>query len=180
MIPTDHRHQLDVYDFVLPFSGHLDPTNQWVQLAQRIPWAEFAAQYAQCFSATHGRPALAPRLAIGAVIIQQMKGLTDAATGQEIREKPYLQYFLGYPDSCYRPCCDSSLLVTIRRRLGPDLIAQCTRQWLAAQKAPAAVPRPNPRPPRRPPRTPRPRPPRRPRRTSGIPPTWTCSISAGK
>nr|NIY17040.1 IS5 family transposase [Nitrospinaceae bacterium] len=65
-------------------------------------------------------------------------GLTDEETVQEIRENPYLQYFLGYPDYCYRQCCDPSLLVTIRRRLGPDLIAQFNRQFLAAQDPPPA------------------------------------------
>jgi len=138
MVPTDNPHQIDVYDFVLPFSGRLDPSNQWVQLAQRMPWEELGTQYAQCFSATQGRPALAPRIAIGAVLIQQMKGVTDTETVQEIRENPYLQYFLGYPDYCYRQCCDPSLLVTIRRRLGPDLIAQFNRQFLAAQDPPPA------------------------------------------
>lgn len=136
MVPADNPQQIDVYDFVLPFSGHLDPTNPWVQLAQRIPWDEFAVQYAQCFSATQGRPALTPRLAIGAVLIQQMKGLTDEETVQDIRENPYLQYFLGYPDYCYRQCFDPSLLVTIRKRLGPDLVAQFNRQFLAAQEPP--------------------------------------------
>ena len=137
MISPDNPQQIDVYDFVLPFSGHLDPHNQWVQLAHRMPWTALSAEYAQCFSADHGRPALAARIAIGAVIIQQMKGLTDEETVQEIRENPYVQYFLGYPDYCYRQCFDPSLLVTIRRRIGPDLIAQFTRQFLAAQDAPS-------------------------------------------
>ena len=42
-----------------------------------------------------GRPAIKPRVVIGAMIIKHKKSLSDEATIEEIRENPYLQYFIG-------------------------------------------------------------------------------------
>ncbi|EHL04606.1 hypothetical protein HMPREF0322_04693 [Desulfitobacterium hafniense DP7] len=41
--------QLTIDDFVLPFSGKLNPNNRWVQLANIIPWDEFEEEYAFMF-----------------------------------------------------------------------------------------------------------------------------------
>jgi len=30
--------QLEFPNFYLPFSGHLDPENRWIQLARLVPW----------------------------------------------------------------------------------------------------------------------------------------------
>ena len=45
----------------------------------------------------------------------------------QIQENPYLQYFLGYEEYCYRQVFDPSLLVTIRKRLDRAAIAELTR-----------------------------------------------------
>ena len=37
-------------EFKLPFEGKLSPDNQWVILAEVIPWLEFEAEYATLFS----------------------------------------------------------------------------------------------------------------------------------
>ncbi len=38
MYRSTNRQQLEFPDFYLPFSGHLDPENRWVALAQLVPW----------------------------------------------------------------------------------------------------------------------------------------------
>ena len=43
-----------------------------------------------------GAPAKPVRVALGALIIKEKMRLTDEETVEQIRENPYLQYFLGY------------------------------------------------------------------------------------
>jgi len=43
-----------------------------------------------------GAPAKAARVAFAALIIQEKLGLTDEEMVEQIRENPYLQYFIGY------------------------------------------------------------------------------------
>ncbi|MBU1678310.1 MAG: IS5 family transposase [Bacteroidetes bacterium] len=65
-----------------------------------------------------GRPGISARVAIGAMIIKHLKCLSDEATIEEIKENPYLQYFLGYEDYGIKRAFDPSLFVTIRNRMG--------------------------------------------------------------
>ena len=54
-------------------------------------------------------------------------GYTDREVIAQIQENPYLQYFLGYEEYSYRRVFDPSLLVTIRKRLDREAIAELTR-----------------------------------------------------
>jgi len=65
-------------DFKLRFEGKLAATNRWVQLAELIPWSEFESEYAQNFVAEVGPPAKSFRLALGALIIKEKLGISDA------------------------------------------------------------------------------------------------------
>gem|GEM_PF-4303033 len=40
--------QLEFPDFYLPFSGHLDPENRWIQLARLVPWQLAEEVLASC------------------------------------------------------------------------------------------------------------------------------------
>jgi IS5 family transposase len=82
-------------DFELPFGGNLSPDNRWVKMAQIIPWSEFESEYAANFPADKGAPAKSFRMALGALIIQEKLGISDRETVEQIRENPYLQYFIG-------------------------------------------------------------------------------------
>ena len=42
-----------------------------------------------------GRSALPGRVAFGSLIIKERLGTTDEETAEQIRENPYLQFFLG-------------------------------------------------------------------------------------
>ena len=50
MYRTKDRRQLELENFHLPFGGHLNPRNRWIQLTKLIPWKEFEATYACHFS----------------------------------------------------------------------------------------------------------------------------------
>jgi hypothetical protein len=45
MYRSKDARQYELENFYLPFGGHLDPKNRWVQLSQLIPWEEFEQQY---------------------------------------------------------------------------------------------------------------------------------------
>lgn len=81
--------------FELPFDGQLSEENRWVILANLIPWLEFEEEYAQNFSEEIGAPAKPFRMALGALIIQEKLGISDRETVEQIKENPYLQYFIG-------------------------------------------------------------------------------------
>jgi transposase, IS5 family len=115
-----YRHnqkQMEFEDFVLPFSGKLRSDNRWVKLAKFIPWEEFESAYSKSLSnSSLGPPAKSVRIALGALIIKERLGSTDEETVEQIRENPYLQYFLGYKEYKDEQPFDPSLFVYFRKR----------------------------------------------------------------
>jgi hypothetical protein len=81
--------------FELPFEGKLSLDNRWVIMANLIPWDEFEEEYAKNFAGDTGAPALPFRMALGSLIIKEKLGISDRETVQQIKENPYLQYFIG-------------------------------------------------------------------------------------
>lgn len=118
-------------EFLLPFGGTLDPTNRWVRLAQVVPWAVAETAYVASFKGPRGQRALPARMALGTLIIQTRCGWTDRETVEQIRENPYLQYFLGFREFVHGVPFDASMLVHFRRRLGMELIGQVNEALIA-------------------------------------------------
>lgn len=114
--------QLSFENFYLPFGGKLSADNRWVKLAEMIPWNEFESSYAEQFSDDVGAPAKSFRLALGALIIKERLGTSDRETIEQIRENPYLQYFLGMSAYSDEPPFEASMLVHFRKRIGIDLV----------------------------------------------------------
>jgi len=44
MVNFDDPNQIEIKDFVLPFSGKLDPNNKWIRLSMTIPWEELSGK----------------------------------------------------------------------------------------------------------------------------------------
>jgi hypothetical protein len=109
-------------EFELPFGGRLSADNRWVKIAQLIPWSEFESEYAQNFPTEKGAPAKSFRMALGALIIKEKLGISDRETVEQIRENPYLQYFIGQSSYSNELPFDPSLLVHFRQRISPNLI----------------------------------------------------------
>jgi len=120
MINRENPRQLSIEEFKLPFAGELDKNNRWVKLAEAMPWEELSGVYNQALSKETGRPALSARIVIGALVVKHMLRLSDEETIEQIRENPYLQYFLGYPCYRYDHGFEPSLFVSIRKRLGEE------------------------------------------------------------
>ena len=106
------------------FGIPLDENNRWIKLSKVIPWDEFAKAYNQNMSSGRGRPAKAARLVIGAVIIKHKLCLGDEETIDQIRENPYLQYFIGLSTFQTKAPFAPSLFVDIRRRMGSEVFEQ--------------------------------------------------------
>lgn len=117
--------QLAFSGFQTPFHNQLDLSNRWVVLSAQIPWDDLVHLFNKRNppKAT-GRPALNPRVLLGAVIIKHILALDDRETVAQITENMYLQYFLGYSSYNKESPFDASLFVDIRRRLGQELIAE--------------------------------------------------------
>lgn len=116
------RQQMILEDFILPFEGELDPSNRWIQLAAIIPWGKIERKYAALFKGNVGNVAKPARLALGALIIKEKCGFTDRETVQQIRENPYLQYFLGLKEFSTDVPFDASLMVHFRKRFSAEII----------------------------------------------------------
>jgi transposase, IS5 family len=116
--------QLSFEDFYLPFGGKLSRENRWVKLAQLIPWQAFEAEYAALMSEGMGAPAKSFRMALGALIIKERLGTSDAETVEQIRENPYLQYFLGLSEYSDIAPFEASMLVHFRKRLSLELVGR--------------------------------------------------------
>jgi len=116
--------QLSFENFYLPFGGKLSGENRWVKLTELIPWNEFESEYAQQFSATEGAPAKTFRVALGALIIKERLGTSDEETVEQIRENPYLQYFLGFYEYRDNPPFEASMFVHFRKRFSIELVGR--------------------------------------------------------
>jgi hypothetical protein len=109
-------------NFELPFGGKLAEDNRWVIMAKLIPWAEVEEEYAKNFTIILGAPAKPSRMALGALIIKEKLGISDRETVEQIRENPYLQYFIGLNSYRNEAPFEASMLVHFRQRLDVDLV----------------------------------------------------------
>ncbi|MEG5047124.1 IS5 family transposase [Microcoleus sp. B4-C1] len=113
---------LPALDFELANGSKLSADNRWVKMAQIIPWSEFESEYAANFPTEKGLRAKSFRMALGALIIKEKLGISDREVVEQIRENPYLQYFIGQSSYSNELPFDPSLLVHFRQRISPNLI----------------------------------------------------------
>ena len=113
--------QLSIEEFKTPFQNSLDPDNRWVKLSKAVNWDKFASLYISAMNTEMGRPGVCPRIVLGALIIKHKEKLDDRGTIAAIQENVYMQYFVGLKEFSSKPVFDSSLLVTIRKRVGANV-----------------------------------------------------------
>jgi IS5 family transposase len=128
MYRREPRHQLSLEDFFLPFGGKLSGDNRWIKLAELIPWDELEDDYASQFCKGFGAPAKPFRMALGALIIKARLGLTDEELVEQIKENPYLQFFIGLEAFQYSAPFDPSMLVYFRKRLPESVVNDCNER----------------------------------------------------
>ena len=124
MIRYTPQAQLTLEGFETPFFQHLDKENRWVKLARFIPWDKLANIYYRRMNSDFGAPSLSARMVIGAVIIKHMLNIDDREVVSQIQENMYLQYFVGLSSFSTAEPFDPSLMVSIRYRLGQDVMEE--------------------------------------------------------
>lgn len=128
MYRHEHRDRLSFKDFFLPFGGHLSGDNRWIKLSELIPWEELEVDYAAQFCKGFGAPAKPFRMALGALIIKARLGLTDEELVEQIKENPYLQFFIGLEGFQYSAPFDPSMMVYFRKRLPEAVVNDCNER----------------------------------------------------
>lgn len=123
--------QISIKEFKTGLGRSLNPENRWVRLAEILPWDQLHEIYADTLCRDFGRPAKYSRLILGSIIVKHKKHLTDEELIEEIKENPYIQYFLGYEGFTYEKPFDPTLLVTIRKRLGQDVFNDFNQELIA-------------------------------------------------
>lgn len=117
-----------------PFEVKLCQDNRWVILAELIPWSEFEQEYALNFSPEMGAPAKPFRMALGALIIKEKLGISDRETVEQIRENPYLQYFIGLDSYSNESPFDASMMVHFRQRITVDMVKAVTEKLVKSSR----------------------------------------------
>jgi len=129
--PTE---QLSFENFYLPFGGKLSGENRWIRLAELVPWETFEGEYAEQFSQGQGAPAKTFRIALGALIIKEKIGTSDEETVEQIRENPYLQYFLGLSEYSDKAPFEASMMVHFRKRFNLEFVGRINKRIVKPPK----------------------------------------------
>lgn len=105
-------------------------------LADMIPWELAEDFYAEHFSQNGpGAPAKSARVALGALIIKERLGVSDEEAVEQIRENPYLQYFLGFEEFRDEAPFDPSMYVYFRKRFSLEQLNQINEAIVKAEHA---------------------------------------------
>jgi transposase, IS5 family len=136
--------ELSFENFNRLLGGKLSSENRWVKLAQMIPWKAFEPEYAAQMNEDIGAPGKSFRTALGALLIKERLGTSDEETVEQIRENPYLQYFLGLSEYSDTAAFDSSSMVHFRKRISLEMVGRINQQVSVGSKKPDNAPSLNP------------------------------------
>ena len=110
------------------FGGQLDEENRWIEMSKMILWEEYEEEYAKNFTEKKGAPAKSFRMALGALIIKEISGKSDRETVEQIKENPYLQYFIGMESYSSKEAFNASMMVHFRKKIGMELINKINKE----------------------------------------------------
>ena len=109
---TDYEYeQLCFLNFNSICGMQLNPDNEWVKSAARLPWQSWETLYAAIFPKIVGNVAKPCRMVVGSLILQLRLGLTDRELVNQLAENPYYQYFIGLKAFQMEPPFVPTLLV---------------------------------------------------------------------
>lgn len=138
-------HDDELPEIGLYFEGRLNPENRWVKMAKRLPWQELEVDYTKHFkSCGRGEVALNVRVAMGALLIKEILGLSDRAVVDAVSENPYLQYFLGFKHFQTEPPFNASLMTHFRKRLPAEVINRFNEKVIELARRPPPEDDPSP------------------------------------
>lgn len=114
--------QLSFLSFNESCGLQLDPNNELVRIALRLPWRSWEAMYAAMFPSETGNVAKPCRMVLGSLILQLRMGFTDRDLVDQIQQNPYYQYFIGLSAFQHEVPFARTLLVEWRKRIDLDFI----------------------------------------------------------
>lgn len=126
MIRYEFTRQLTIEEFQTPFQTGLLPENRWLKLVEVGSWVKFASIYINMRNKSFGRPAVSPRIVLGALIIRHIEKLDDRGVVDAIQENPYMQFSIGLREFDPQPFFDPSLFLEIRKRIGHEAFDSIT------------------------------------------------------
>jgi hypothetical protein len=127
--------QLTIEDFRSSLSG-LSKSNRWVKLGDLLPWEAIEKVYhTKLNNGRTGAGNKPARIVVGSLIIKHKMNLSDEETIAAIQENPYMQYMLGLSEFSDKPVFDSSLFVTIRKRLQVEDLNALTHSLLTLKES---------------------------------------------
>jgi hypothetical protein len=74
-------------------------------------------------------------MVLGALIIKEKLGISDRETVEQIRENPYLQYFIGQSSYSKELAFEPSLLVHFRQGISPNLINKVNERMVEKMRS---------------------------------------------
>jgi hypothetical protein len=129
------QHKQLTLDLVRSSLDNLDKSNRWVQMGDLLPWADIEKEYnSRLDNKEKGAGNKPARMVVGAMLVKHKLGLSDQETIDIIRENPYMQYLCGLSEFTDTPIFDSSLFVTIRKRISEEEINAMTTKMLLKQQ----------------------------------------------
>ena len=114
-LPSESQESL----FAPPFEVMLNPNDELVKLAKRLPWDRLEARFAGLY-ATSGRPSIPIRVMVSLLLLQRMKDLSDEELVKQWVQNPYWQFFSGMTAFQWKLPCDPTELGKFRHRIGPE------------------------------------------------------------
>jgi len=134
---TDYEYeQLSFINFNMACGMQLDMNNEWIHIAQKLPWRAWETLYVAMFPSNTGNVAKPCRMVLGALIIQTRLGFSDREFVAQLRQNPYYQYFIGLASFQYTAPFTRTLLVEWRKRI--DFQFAVTANNLLCDAAPKA------------------------------------------
>ncbi len=70
------------------------------------------------------------RMALGALIIKEQLGISDRETVEQIRENPYLQYFIGLEAYTFEAPFEASMMVHFRQRINVEMVNKINEEMV--------------------------------------------------
>jgi IS5 family transposase len=110
----------DQSSFLYPdLLDQLDPKHLLLQLARKIDWSIFEAEFSPLYS-HRGKPSKRIRLMVGLSILKHMENLSDEVLIQRWVQNPYYQVFTGEVEFQWQFPCDPSDMTYFRKRIGSE------------------------------------------------------------
>ena len=130
MYKTDKTQQLTFESFNQSCGLKLNPNDEWVILAGKIDWDAVEVEYSAAFKSKRGRPAVTARQALGALIIQKRKNLSDRELVKEIGQNVAYQYFIGLHSFQSKSPFQHGVIPEFRKRFGKDALIKINESFL--------------------------------------------------